>query len=751
MIRYTSCTDSAMRPVSGHVLPSKHSATDTGQSELTGSVQLGQQEYNWSWWDGQQLRKHFVLDTETGPITGQEIPRLAMVSVSDGLHHYVMLPRELPSFLLQHLPYAHHMICHNVAFDFWVMSDYLADTAAAEAQNWLWSAVDRDRVHDTMLLAGLVSLAERDTVCQPGLADAAKLYCDIELEKDTYRTRYAETIGADWTRLDPGFFKYAVSDAIATYQLYCKLTAAANQLTKQADANRAFGFLTEAIQVKAAISLADITRRGMYLDLDKAGELREGVDQSVQESIAALQELVGPGLFHRYKKTGELIINKKSHLPQKNMTVLTDHLEAVAVDIGIDPLTTPTGKTTTSVNKFWYQFRGNHPLIEAYCSYTEVTKLRTFLNDLADPVIHPLYKTFVRSGRTSCRSPSIQQLPRGSGVREVVIARPGHLLLIIDYSAIELRTLAAVCYSRYGFSKLGDIIKAGTDPHAYTAAMFAGVGLDQFHQLPDAKHLRQQAKAINFGFPGGLGAATLVSTAKRGYGVEITEEKANEFRTKLIEEVYPELKLYLSEDSATILARTLQAEASLVRALWSKPSHLGALKKVVDGNPFKKDGTPYSEDFVDRVWRQLARTNNNPEFADAVATRDTSDTSPLRRLMFTPVMTPTGRIRGGVSFTAARNTPFQGLAADGAKLAMWELLKAGYQVIAFVHDEFVIELDKLDDCTARAVDIDRICCEAMQQLVGDIPVTAEYALAERWYKQAEPVFDGGRLQVWRPT
>ena len=78
-------------------------------------------------------------------------------------------------------------------------------------------------------------------------------------------------------------------------------------------------------------------------------------------------------------------------------------------------------------------------------------------------------------------------------------------------------------------------------------------------------------------------------------------------------------------------------------------------------------------------------------------------------------------------------------------------MRAGYRVIAFVHDEFVIELDKLDDCTARAVDIDRICCEAMQQLVGDIPVTAEYALAERWYKQAEPVFDEGRLQVWRPT
>ena len=719
---------------------------------LAGTIQLGSQSYNWSRWNGQQLSGHFALDTETELITDHEIPRLAMVSVSDGQQHYVLMPNELPSFLLQHLPYDHHMICHNVAFDFWVMSRYLADTEAAEEHKCLWSAVDQKHVHDTMLLAGLVSLAQSDDDRMPSLPDAAKQYCNIELEKDTYRTRYAETIGANWTRLDPGFFEYAVSDAIATYQLYGKLIAKANQLTEQAGANREFGFLTEAIQVQAAIALADISRRGMHIDLPKARQLRKEVDRSIQESIAALQELAGPDLFHRYKKTGELKINNTSGLPKMNTIILTNQLETIAADISIGPPITPSGKTTTSVNEYWNQFRGDHSLIEAYCTYKELTKLRTFFDKLTEPVIHPRYRTFVRTGRTSCSSPNVQQLPRGSGIREVVTARPGHLLLIIDYSAIELRTLAAVCHSRYGFSKLGDVIKAGTDPHEYTAAMFAGVELDRFKQLPDAKHLRQRAKAINFGFPGGLGAATLVSTAKRSYGVEITEEKANEFRTRLIDEVYPELKLYLSEDSATILARTLHANVSQVNALWSEPSHLGALKKVVDGNPFKKDGTPYSADFVDQVWRQLARANNNPEFADAIATRDTSDTSPLRRLMFTPVITPTGRIRGGVSFTAARNTPFQGLAADGAKLAMWELLKAGYQVIAFVHDEFVIELDELDDCTAKAADIDRICCQAMEQLVGDIPVATEYALAERWYKQAEVVFDGeGRLQVWRPT
>jgi hypothetical protein len=51
--------------------------------------------------------------------------------------------------------------------------------------------------------------------------------------------------------------------------------------------------------------------------------------------------------------------------------------------------------------------------------------------------------------------------------------------------------------------------------------------------------------------------------------------------------------------------------------------------------------------------------------------------------MFAAVTTPPGRIRGDVSFTAARNTPFQGLAAEGAEWAMWECLKpVGVRLVA---------------------------------------------------------------------
>jgi hypothetical protein len=48
-------------------------------------------------------------------------------------------------------------------------------------------------------------------------------------------------------------------------------------------------------------------------------------------------------------------------------------------------------------------------------------------------------------------------------------------------------------------------------------------------------------------------------------------------------------------------------------------------------------------------------------------------------------------------FTQSCNTPFSGLAADGAKLALWNLTHVGFRVVAFVHDEIVLEIPENGD------------------------------------------------------
>jgi DNA polymerase-1 len=138
----------------------------------------------------------------------------------------------------------------------------------------------------------------------------------------------------------------------------------------------------------------------------------------------------------------------------------------------------------------------------------------------------------VRTGRTSCSGPNIQQVPRKGGFREIFVAPAGHGVLAADYSFIELRTLAAECEARYGNSKLADVIRTGVDPHCYTAAMLLGVSPEEFMALEHAdperfERQRQQAKPLNFGIPGGLGVASLVHYARSTYGVDLSEAQAN--------------------------------------------------------------------------------------------------------------------------------------------------------------------------------------------------------------------------------
>ena len=276
----------------------------------------------------------------------------------------------------------------------------------------------------------------------------------------------------------------------------------------------------------------------------------------------------------------------------------------------------------------------------------------------------------------------------------------------------------------------------------------------EFHALEESdatlfKQRRQQAKALDFGIPGGLGAASLIDYAASSYGVTLTTEAAQAFRTKLIQEIYPEIGRYLGEDTAAILAHNLQTEVDVLRKA-VPPTHL-SVRNLIRGRTCKEDGTPYNEAWCDRIWETLIALNRNAELRSVPEARQGSEAL-HNRLFWGPVVTPTGRLRGKVSFSQARNTPFQGLAADGAKRALWKLAMAGYRCVAFVHDEVLIELPVDADHTVEARHVDKILCDAMQEFTGTVPVACEYALTTRWCKQAEAVYAAdGKLIPWQAS
>lgn len=121
------------------------------------------------------------------------------------------------------------------------------------------------------------------------------------------------------------------------------------------------------------------------------------------------------------------------------------------------------------------------------------------------------------------------------------------------------------------------------------------------------------------------------------------------------------------------------------------------------------------------------------------------------------------RVRGHVGFCDTANTLFQGLAADGAKRAVYRVSRAaqtsalepsfnltGSKPIAFIHDEILSELPRVW-ASSLALRMAALMCESMKEFIPDIPITASPVLMSVWSKQAHEVYDAaGNLDVWTP-
>jgi DNA polymerase-1 len=355
------------------------------------------------------------------------------------------------------------------------------------------------------------------------------------------------------------------------------------------------------------------------------------------------------------------------------------------------------------------------------------TLIYTHVEDLlkgTDTPIQPRYATMVESGRTSCskgkreavngfqfqnpkraymwvppgETKSVPLFPPGIGVRECFIARPGTLFADNDFSGLELCTGAQACIDLVGYSKLGDALNAGIDPHLDFGATLMGVSyeeaLSRKHEK-EVKHHRQLAKIANFGLPGGLGVRGVMGFS-RGYGVTLTEDEAKQLKSNWFDK-YPEWRDYF-----TWIRQQLEME-------------------------IEADGDNEHE----------VRINMRGAFEQ------------LR----------VGRVRGKCRFTEMANTAFQGLGADVAKRALWAVAVRcymrvpgstlyGVRPVGFIHDEILAEVLR-EMAHEQAFEMAQVMVDAGNTLLPNVPVKCVPALSQYWCKDAEAVFDRtGRLQPY---
>lgn len=362
-----------------------------------------------------------------------------------------------------------------------------------------------------------------------------------------------------------------------------------------------------------------------------------------------------------------------------------------------------------------------------------------FLESGVDRPISLKPNVLVASGRTSYDG-LIQLLPREGGVRDCFRARPGYLYCSVDYAALELCTLAQVCYDLLGRSQMMETINATGDPgslHTALAAAMAGCTPEEMTgriKSSDpavkaaAKKYRQAAKALNFGLPGGMGAAKLVfSKRKPSEGKTVCDDGFT----------YPGIRF------CVLLLGHRRCGTEKVTE-WNgrpTPAICRACVELVQSElrPAWFRQWPEIKPYFDWV--------TETKGADS----DSTGTFPCLRAP---------RVRGQLGFTDGANNGFQAMAADGAKLALRKLTRECYldegsvlygtRPIFFVHDEVFSEMPKRTAHLAAFRKAD-VMVSAMREVVRDVHIRAEPALMEYWYKEAEQAFNAaGELVAWEP-
>jgi DNA polymerase-1 len=392
----------------------------------------------------------------------------------------------------------------------------VAHNAAFELSFLEKAGVEPGEIHCTLQACRLTH-GEHAT----SLADAAKEYLDVELDKAPQRS--------DWgaTHLTRDQLGYAARDAVVTWRLSRKVLRA---LGDQA--------LAYEIQMAAIPAAIRMELRGFRLDVDAHARL---MNDLAEERIAACEAYARSCVESGH---GDFAKAPVPSTPRENIAVLKAFLTSDELERW--KRTKKAG--TLSTRRSDLLRAAHYPPIAALAKLSSIDKLLTMFGPtfavFVSPVtgrIHARYRVAgTATGRASCSGPNLQQVPRDPRFRALFKPDPGNVLIVADYASMELRAAAHIS----GDAVMTTAFKEGQDLHRITAAQIVGKALEEV-----TAEERCAAKAVNFGACYGLGAKGLVTSAWEGYGIIIDEREAAQ-RLRAFETAYPRFARWRREHAA---------------------------------------------------------------------------------------------------------------------------------------------------------------------------------------------------------
>jgi len=683
-----------------------------------------------------RLADTISYDSETTVVEDPAVvPEFVIGSVCDGNRVFFIRRQDLGAFWKAHD--ACIVFMHTASFDI--------EVAKLACGFDFSTMVEAGRIRDVAIYFRLLACAEHGDIplkYNLGLISEKLLIVKLDKEDGTrtdFGRFYREGI-VDYTAMPAEHLTYAAVDAIATFKIgelleprcreehlhYTPLTQNGTLGTNGTTAQ--WGWLGHDIQLRGDIALQAIRRHGISVD---PVAVRTAEEHLITELGAARAILERYGYFQG--RPGNRGVYDK---------IIGDLEQQKAISIARSPKTRAVSQAEEDLAPL-----ADHEFVAAFLRVKKLGKLsETYISHFKVPAnrVHPRYTLMVRTGRTSCSSPNVQNLPREGGVRECLVPKEGHAFIACDYSTLELCTLSQITHTRYGKSAMRELINAGVDLHRRLASIVLGKPESEV-----TKEDRQKAKALNFGLPGGMGLGGLQAYAQASYGVDIALDEAERWRAVWLS-LFPEMQEYLAQsDDLTRLGETLDMDSHPEASpMLSASAAAGMVMRVAGGACESSSGRVFDKAEVDWAWKQIAegRASSVKSLADSIKQRRGSPELRKAVMPGMPAIIPTGRVRADCSYTEKHNWPFQALAADGAKLALYGLIRAGYSVVAFIHDEVLVEVPVRDDYRDVAEGISRIMTNSMRLVCPDVEIRTEYAVMSRWQKGAKAVYDEeGRL------
>jgi DNA polymerase-1 len=393
-------------------------------------------------------------------------------------------------------------VAHNASYDLVVMRRYGIDVAPI--------------VFDTMIAEWISDPSSRNL----GLKALAWVRTGAQMTPiDELIGSGREQISMDRVPVEKAA-PYAAADAAITRRLV-------DLLRPELEERQVWKLFSE-VEMPLVPVIADMEMTGVLLDVGYLGAL----SADLAARLAALEEEIyaNSGGYGRFnlgspKQLNDVLFGKL-RLPTEGLRKTT---HGFSTDAG----------TLEAL-------KDRHPIVGLILNWRELDKLRSTYVDALPALVNPqtgrvhtnFNQTGTVTGRLSSSDPNLQNIPirseEGRRVRRAFIAPPGHSLLAVDYSQVELRILAH-------YSQDAALLKAfhdGVDIHRATAAAVYQVPLDGV-----TYEQRRFAKAVNFGLMYGMGAFRLARDSN------LTLAEAEDFIATYFAQ-FPGVRAYLDEARA---------------------------------------------------------------------------------------------------------------------------------------------------------------------------------------------------------